>query len=319
MPPAARHERRRIHRGRTLAERQAARSGVSLRGVGVSQRTENRYLAAVAQVLPILEAAASMDELDPLCEEWVEHQWEVGTPLGTIGDALCGLHFFWPQVKGYLKGSWKLYKNWRRIEVPQCAPPLPRQICLGLIGYFLSEEECSMAFLVALGYHAFLRTGELLKLTRADITMGPTTGVVVIRSSKSGLRFNMDESVALYDIHLSRLWELCLLQQNIGRSDLIWSRSGTAFRDRFHAALGALAVGDMGFQPYSIRRGGATHSFATSLALDRVILRGRWRSLSVARIYLEDGQAQLSSIRLSSKAKSRLATFSRGLPPELLP
>ena len=176
-----------------------------------------------------------------------------------------------------------------------------------------------MAFLLALGFHAFLRTGEILKLSGRDVTMGTRTGVVVVRRSKSGLRFNMDESVALYDAHLCRLWDLCLLQRRIEPTELLWPQSGSAFRDRFHGALAALGVGSMGFQPYSIRRGGATHSFATTLALDRVILRGRWRSWTVARIYLEDGQATMSSIQLSDSTKALLATFTRGLPAQLLP
>ena len=111
MPLAGSRDRRRIPVQRTLAARRAARSGVSLRGLGVSEKTEARYLSAVAQLLPVLEQAKSMDELDPLCEEWVEHHWQLGTPLGTIGDALCGVHFYWPQVKGMLRGSWKLYKK----------------------------------------------------------------------------------------------------------------------------------------------------------------------------------------------------------------
>ena len=109
------------------------------------------------------------------------------------------------------------------------------------------------------------------------------------------------------------------LQRNLSRADLIWPFSGSSFRDQFHAALKALDLEELGFQPYSLRRGGATHSFMTSLALDKVILRGRWRSLAVARIYLEDGQSHLSSIALSAKAVKLLATHTRGLPIQLLP
>ena len=65
-----------------------------------------------------------------------------------------------------LRGSWKLCKNWRKIEIPQRAPPLPRYVCLGIIGHFLMKEQVTMAFLIALGFHAYLRTGEILKLTR---------------------------------------------------------------------------------------------------------------------------------------------------------
>ena len=115
-----------IKKGKSLAERQAARRGLSLRAVGISVKTERRYSSAISSLLPALETADSMEELDPLCEEWIEAAWVSGTPLGLIGDALCGIHFFWPQVKGHLRGAWRLYKNWRKLK----SPSAPRR-CLG--------------------------------------------------------------------------------------------------------------------------------------------------------------------------------------------
>ena len=315
MPQAGRKP---IRRGKSLAERSAARRGVSLRGLGISLKTEVRYRAAMSLLIPVLEQAQRQEELDPLCEEWIEHHWALGTPLGTIGDALCGIHYFWPQVKGQLRGSWKLYKNWRRIELPQRAPPLPRDICRAIVGWLLDQGEATMAFLVAVGFHAFLRTGELLALNNGDLSFSRGRGVVVIRRSKSGLRFNMDESVALYDQHLLSLWELHTLATTGLDSDPVWNGSGSLFRKKFYSALAALGLGGLNFQAYSIRRGGATHAFATSMALDWVILRGRWRSWSVARIYLEDGQAQLQQIKMNKTACHLVNHYNKGLPVNLL-
>lgn len=107
-----------------------------------------------------------------------------------------------------------------------------------------------------------------------------------------------------------------------GQSDLIWPRVGTAFRNKCHAALGALGVGAVWlsalFKPYSIRRG------ELRIALPP---HSRWTGW----YYVADGvpcplracalrtAKRSSSIRLSQHAKSRLATFTRGLPPQLLP
>ena len=200
-----------IKRGKSLAERRAARRGVSLPGVGISAKTERHYSSAISTLLPSLEAAESMEELDPLCEEWIEAQWVSRTALGIIGDALCGIHFFWPQIKGYLRGSWRLCKNWRKIEVPQRAPPLPRVVCWALVGPFLEWEEPALAFLFALGFHTYLRTGEILKLQVQDVLLTPDHGVVSIKGSKTGLRFNVDEAVGINDKPLYQLWELCHL------------------------------------------------------------------------------------------------------------
>lgn len=72
MPQAAASKRERIPRKGTLAARRAAREGVSLRAVGISEKTETRYRAGVTLLLPFLEQAESLEELDPICEDWVE-------------------------------------------------------------------------------------------------------------------------------------------------------------------------------------------------------------------------------------------------------
>lgn len=316
MPPPV---RRPIKRGKSLAERQAARQGISLRGAGISERTERRYNSAMASLLPSLELAHTMEELDPLCEEWIECQWIAGTPLGLIGDALCGVHFYWPQVKGYLKGSWRLFRNWRRIEVPQRAPPMPRLVCRALISYFLDSDEPAMAFLLALGFHTYLRTGEILKLCTKDVVLSQRHGVVTIRRSKTGLRFNIDESVAITDLSLFSLWELCHLERALQPNDLIWNRSAAAFRSLFYKGIQFFRIDNLGLAPYSIRRGGATHSFQVSQSLESILLRGRWRALAVARLYIEAGQAELSQLHLRSPSLRLLTSFSKGLPPNMLP
>ena len=64
---AASREKKPIKRGKSLAERQAARRGISLRGVGISAKTEHRYSSAMSSLFPSLELASTMEELDPLC------------------------------------------------------------------------------------------------------------------------------------------------------------------------------------------------------------------------------------------------------------
>ena len=312
-------ERRRIQKGRTQAERKAVRKGVSLRGAGISPLTEARYTSAMALALPFLEAASTLEDLDPICEDWIEYEWHRGTSLGSIGDCLCGLHYFWPQVKGYLKGSWKLYKNWRRLEIPQRAPPLPRLVARAFISRLLEWNEPEMAFLLALGFHTYLRTGEMLRLEFRDLLLDEDHGVVTVRASKTGLRFNIDESVSITDPQLHRLHELCHLPRPKRPQDLVWPRSAAAFRTLFHKVAGFFGLQSAGFQPYSIRRGGATYDFQRDRQLSAILLRGRWRALQVARLYLEDGRAHLTQLKISPKSKSLLASWDRGLPPTLLP
>ena len=306
-----------IRKGRTQRERRLARRGIRLRSIGISQKTESRYLSAVARILPTLETCHDAQALDGLCEDWIECEWIKGTPLGVIGDALSGIHFFWPQAKGFLRGAWRLYRNWRKIEVPQRAPPLPISVCQALVGALLEVDQIQLAFLIGLGFHAYLRTGELLRLRFSDISATRAQGVVTIRASKSGLRFNIDEAVTILDPTLLQLWDI-LRQLQPSPSSLIWNRSATVFRRQFRAVLETLDVHPLGFQPYSLRRGGATFHFMRRCTMDSILLRGRWRSLNVGRLYLEDGMATLQQLNLSQRAKQLVRHFQVGLPSTFL-
>ena len=201
--------RRRILRQPTNEARQRARRGISLRGSGIGPVTEQRYLSAMSRLLPHLEQASTMQELDTLAEEWIETSWETGLPLGIIGDALCGVHFFWPQCRGFLRGSWRLFRNWRRLEIPQRAPPLPVLVAKAMVGLCLELQQYRLGFIIALSFHGYLRTGESLRLQFADITADALQGVLRIPASKSGLRFNIEEAVAIYDSEVLQLWH-CL-------------------------------------------------------------------------------------------------------------
>ena len=314
MKPAGRPM---IHRMRNKTDRRRARHGISLRGLGISQKTQQRYLSAVSRILPLLEEAPSKEALDPITEEWVESQWEEGTPLGVVGDALSGLHFFMPQAKGWLKGAWRMYRTWRRVEVPQRAPPLPREICAALVGLFMELNQVTFAFLLSLGFHAYLRTGELLKLQNKDFQASHGQGVVTIRASKTGLRFNIDEAVSIYDQTVLALWEM---HQRFNREPLalVWQQGAKSFRELFQDGLRCLFFDCCGFQPYSLRRGGATCHFGAKRSLDGILLRGRWRSLGVARLYLQDGLANLHQVQLSAQARKQIQQYSSGFPSDFL-
>lgn len=188
-----------------------------------------------------------------------------------------------------------------------------------MVGYLLDHDEPQMAFLIALAYHAYLRTGEILRLTNKDILLGQHRGVVSIEPSKSGLRFNTREAIAIYDQGLLPLWELCHLPTPRRPEALVWRRSAQAFRCLYYQTLRSLGMEQEKFQPYSLRRGGATHDYMSKGTMEAIILRGRWRSISVARLYLEDGLSHLSQVRLTPQQWKTLNHYSSGLPPALLP
>jgi hypothetical protein len=54
-------------------------------------------------------------------------------------------------------------------------------------------------------------------------------------------------------------------------------------------------ISHLNMKPYSLGRGGATWLLQQGVPLDVILVRGRWKSLGVARLYLEDGLGKFRS------------------------
>ena len=310
MKPAGRFE---AWAGRaTQAQRRAARQDIVLADVGITAATLERYYTAVARMAPILDSVCTETGLDDAIAEWVQNEFEDGTPLYLVGDALSGLQHFQPVFKRKLTASWRLYSIWRRYEVPCRAPPITQDITLAMAGLALYKGELAMAALLLLGFHALLRTGELLQVRPVDFLMNASAGLVSLPSSKSGVRNNTRESVALHDvITLETLRILLEERHSQGLHHLpCWDKSGSAFRDLFNRLLVQLEIQHLKLKPFSLRRGGATFEMQQHGQMERCLLRGRWRNSNVARIYITDGLSLLPSLTMSWTSKLLVAKWS---------
>jgi hypothetical protein len=64
------------------------------------------------------------------------------------------------------------------------------------------------------------------------------------------------------------------------------------------------------FRPYSLRRGGATAVFQQTKSMEAALLRGRWESTRVARLYISDALSYIPSIKMSTHTTLFLQEFS---------
>ena len=154
-----------------------------------------------------------------------------------------------------------------------------------------------MALSVLLGFYAALRTGEVLALRAGDFSVTPdaSSAVIPLRHTETSQRTEHAESVTL------RVCDVCLRLQSWIRShpqQPLISVSPETWRRRFKAALSALGLEALQFQPYSLRRGGATFWFNKWHSLGQVCVLGRWQSLSSARLYLNEAVALLGEIKM---------------------
>ena len=292
-------------RGR--AERQKARKGIILRDVGISVRTQERYYEAVSKILPRLETCDNVATMDEVISDWIEESFQKGMSLNTIGNALSGLHYFIPATKKKLPACWKLFGTWRRFEIPSRAPPITADLVWAMVSKALQDGDFSLAALLGLGFHCFLRTGELLAVRPCDLLIKDQAGIVTLPTSKGQTRHHMRESVTLEDPHLLLLLEeLVHLKRSQGLMKVpIWSLSGTQFRTAFLNLCRFFQVEHLQFRCYSLRRGGATAYFKACGLMEKTLLRGRWASIAVARLYLCDALSQLPHLT-ASKATKRL-------------
>lgn len=296
----------------TAADRRAARHNIVLENVGITEATQQRYFTAVSRMAYLLEEVTTEASLDDLVATWIQQEFEDGTPLYLVGDALSGIHHFEPYTRKKMPKSWRLYTIWRKYEVPCRAPPLTQDITLAMAGWCMQNGELTMCALLLLGFHALLRTGELLSVRPCDFLLDDTQGLVSLPRSKSGLRHNALETVSLHDpVTIEALRAVIETKNRLGYNTIpLWHRSGSTFRALFAKVLTELEVAHLSFRPYSLRRGGATWEMQSHGLMERTLIRGRRKNSNVARIYIQDGLSLLPKLTLSWDAKRKIHSFS---------
>ena len=170
-----------------------------------------------------------------------------------------------------------------------------------------------MAALISLGFHALLRTGELLALQFRDLEISPECGIVSLKCSKSGLRAGAQEAVALGDPLCLQILDtlICTSRPSPGK---LWPHSAQAFRLAFKKLVSFFRSSSYQLKPYSLRGGGATYLLQEGLAMEAVLLPGRWKSIAVGRLYLEDGLDQVPSLRFSPADREHVAFWTDKTP-----
>ena len=191
------------------------------------------------------------------------------------------------------------------------APPMPAQVAIALAWYFVRAGYVGGAFLILLGFDCFLRTQEMLSLVITDISFGTDgSGVVRLAHTKTGRRHAAFEASTILDPALGLLFQVyCrLLPRNTHGQNYIFPPKTHVFYSTFKKGLRWLGLEEFGFQPYSLRRGGATAYFRATRNMEMALDRGRWSSARVARIYLNDGLAREVELRFGVATQGVLRT-----------
>ena len=294
-----------VMEGKSQQERKKVRSKLgSLKGLTAQPRTGQRYteclnrffdwMAGEGLVLPKQQV-----RLDSLVSDYLEHLWASGEGKSIANNTLAALQDRDPSLKKKLPGSWRLLKAWSTVEIPNRAPAMTAQVLDALCGWSVFHGCPEFGLSLRIAFYGLLRTGELLSLRAQDIFISGPTGPAVLSLglTKGGARHNAAESVTLHERSvLPSLWKW---KQSVGPSKFLTLKPH-AWRALFTKAITALRLDDLHFRPYSLRRGGTTFWFGHHGSFDKLLAQGRWAAARTARVYLNDGLAQLADLSPSN-------------------
>lgn len=309
-PAAGMGKRGRVVSSVSKEQRKRDRASIGrLRHQVISASTETRYFHLFTEFRQFHRLATNFvtstaEELDELASEYVEMLWETGECKSKANYALAAIQHYRPQSKRHLPWAWKLVKVWNQVEIPIRATPLTPRLVMAMAGTALRWGEGTFGHLLVVGFSLFLRTGELLQLGPQDITLA-----VVFIPSLKGIkrkllpleRLDLTEATALASLRY-------LCNHASKKQAAFWSHSRQEFMNLWNQVLDQLRLNNLGYKPYSLRRGGATTAYKNGVSLDRLLTLGRWQQTYTARIYLDAGLQSLAQLTLPPQAASHITT-----------
>eukprot|EP00435_Cladocopium_sp_Y103_P065549 s527_g27.t1 len=301
---------------RSKEERKEVRKNLgTLKSLTVQPQTRLRYERARADFYSFLHENALVipkqpHGLDCLLADFIEHLWSSGEGRGKAADTVAAVQDLQPHVKG----QWRLLKTWAVNEIPSRAPPLP-EVCLqAMVGWAIFKEEYKFGLSLLLAYYGLLRTGELLDVKSSHVFLESPRkpAVVSLGLTKGGKRMGAAESVSIS----VELVLTCLKAWKKSSSPhQFLCPSPSKWRALFSDCIEAVGLTELGFRPYSLRRGGATHWFSKHGNLDRVVVMGRWQAQRTARIYINEGLSVMAEMAVPKvKLRPFLTVFRSGSP-----
>lgn len=281
------------------------RKGLSLHDRAVTLKTRIRYFVAVSALLPALEK--TRDDIDDFLIAWIDLQYVQGASITSVADALSGLHHYLPWSRGKIRGAWKLYGVWRKLEKPKQAPPFPVNVAEALVGRCVDLEDLRLALCLCLGFWGMLRTGEIFDVKFKHLLLGKENMIVRLGDTKTGLRRQVDENVIIDHVPTMMIART-LFDIGVSRHEHVWGESKEQFREGFRQLLKFFHL-KASFRPYSLRRGGATEDFRLHGLMERSLLRGRWGSSFAARQYIQEGLSMLTKLSLPPRSLPLLSHY----------
>lgn len=258
----------------------------------------NKYAQALAHLNNELEeqqvrwADMSEEAQDFFLAEWMLSGYENGLGRAEYGWALSAVQKVFPRLR--LKVAWKVYDVWGVLQPPHQAPAAPPELLQAMINVALLLNKPFVSCLMVLCYAGLLRVREGLNLHCSDLVFLPDSIVVCLGQTKRGLEQKVvlaNASVVAFLREYSRRFT-----DADPTSWYIPMAYGTALRwvKKLAELLGAAGLN---LTTHTFRRSGASELAKQGMALNDILLYGRWCSERSAREYIRKGEVAVHRAR----------------------
>ena len=218
-----------------------------------------------------------------------------GHPYYKYSETINAVAALKPSIRRNLTYAWDLAFAWLT-EEPHCHhKAMPLGILLAVLSAALAWGWAAEAALFGLAWAGLLRPGEVLCAKRSDLILprdaapGARHALLVIRNPKTRGRAARHQSARVDPADIIELLDAVF--GNLPGHVPLWQQSAATLRRRLEqiqVRLGLVEAGKPAFDLSSFRPGGATWALNTTENSELVRRRGRWLSLRVMDIYLQE-------------------------------
>ena len=259
-----------------------------------------------------------LDRINSVLTRYGKYLFSEGKPYYHFAETINSVSVKRPILRRSLQQAWDLCAMWTSFEPVEHHKAMPVQVLLAVLSTCLIWGWTREAAIFAMCFGMLLRIGELLNAKRADIIFPHDVRFSIdhvllrILEPKTRFRAARHQSSKLEPPDLILVAWIGL--GHLKPHERIWPGSSSTLRSRLDKVLAKLGLPTMTThlgKPLtlaSFRPGGATFLIGLTESAEVVRRKGRWISLRVMDIYLQEVSASTFLTDIDAQTRDRILT-----------